>query len=149
MRDWLCFPGSMTQRMRAISTNIQIIVLQNQLGLLSREEQNSLKIPHRKSVLIREIEMFCNNELWITARTAMPLESLQGKWRKLKNLGNKPLGDMLFKDAKIQRSPFQFQLLCDDKGFDVWARRSLFYLDQRPILLTEVFSSSMWKSIKK
>lgn len=147
IRRWLSFPGSMTKKMRAISREgVHVNILKHGWGKLTPSEQDSLQ-SKQTTVVVREIEMLSGNEVWMVARTAMPPDSLLGKWRRLQRLGTKPLGDLLFKDPQLKRSPFEFQLLRQKNGLDIWARRSIFYLTTGPILLTEVFTPLMWERV--
>lgn len=156
IRAWLCYQGSMTQKIRSISPDIKIDVVQHKWDIPCFQEREALRLLQQPA-LVREIRMLCNNEVWIIARTVIPSSALLGKWLALKRLGNKPLGDFLFKDPNVARSQFEFQLLgphqsknkMDDFAFteELWARRSLFYLNGKSILLTEVFMPCMWRTI--
>ena len=67
----------------------------------------------------------------------------------LRELNSKPLGALLFNDPSMTRAPVESsyanasalavpETLCDGDVF-LWGRRSVFCLDQKPLLVSEVF----------
>jgi chorismate--pyruvate lyase len=84
------------------------------------------------------------------------MSTLSGPQRHLANLGNKPLGAVLFADPHMQRdrievarlqAPHYFYLnavqgLASVPDF-IWGRRSVFYLNRKPLLVNEIFLPDM------
>lgn len=102
--------------------------------------------------LVREVELLCDEQPWVFARTLIPATSLQRSVRRLTQLGEKPLGAVLFSDPKVHRGVTQiarlqpkhplFDAACihiDDRPEMLWARRTMFYLAGRPLLVNEIF----------
>lgn len=102
--------------------------------------------------LVREVELLCDEQPWVFARTLIPATSLQRSVRRLTQLGEKPLGAVLFSDPKVRRGVTQMaRLQPKHQLFDaacahikarpdsLWARRTLFYLADRPLLVNEIF----------
>lgn len=86
------------------------------------------------------------------ARTVLPQHTLTGKHKQLARLKSRSLGSVLFKDPDMRRGSFEFaSLSAGDTDFDIlhdtltlqtttlWARRSIFTLKEKPLLLTEIF----------
>lgn len=152
LREWLLYKGSMTRRLKRLCGQLTIELTSNEIARPHFSEAKILEMRMRSVALIREITMVADGEPWIWARTVMPLSSLRGKARRLRVLKQVPLGKILFKDKSITRSPFSLAKL-DPKVFSAesqypaFARRSFFYLSQKPILLTEIFLPDLLKRI--
>ena len=99
----------------------------------------------RQSVcLIREVELVCDGEVWVRARSAIPIATLTGPERQLKNLGTKPLGEFLFNSRSMRRSPLVPFCQIEQKE-KYYGRRSVFYLHEKPILVSELFLPRLFK----
>lgn len=94
--------------------------------------------------MIREIVMSGNQQDWVFARSVLPLSTLTGRLRQLRTLDNRPLGALLFREPSMQRSAIEISRL-EPHNFNYpseqrcWARRSVFKLDNKPLLVAEVF----------
>lgn len=78
----------------------------------------------------------------------MPYHSLQGELAVLKKLDNRPLGGFLFKHQDLQRGRFELcrinqsqasQILPMSVEQEIYARRSIFSLQQKKLLVAEYF----------
>ncbi|RKZ99576.1 MAG: hypothetical protein DRQ47_10820, partial [Gammaproteobacteria bacterium] len=88
----------------------------------------------------------------VYARSLLPLSRLTGEEEELARLGNRPLGQMLFKNPNLQRKNLKISsfeqspslsgllniLKLDDSGL-LWGRRSLFYLNNKAFSVAEIF----------
>ncbi|WP_051786306.1 chorismate--pyruvate lyase family protein [Endozoicomonas numazuensis] len=102
-----------------------------------------------KMATIREVLLICDGRPRVFARSVLPHSSLIGPNRELLQLGSKPLGEFLFNHPGMRRGPFevaelparQFNPYLMDKYSDetAWGRRSLFYLNEKPISVCEIF----------
>lgn len=143
-RKWLLDPGSLTQRLvRASQGNFRVEVVRQEWGRPTRSEAKALGIPTRQRVLIREVQLIGNGQPWVFARTIIPASTLTGKQRKLNSLGNRSLGSVLFSDPTMRRGALQISRLQLITGATVWARRSVFRLSNKPLLVAEVFLPSL------
>ncbi len=135
-RDWLADAGSLTQRLiDASDGNLSVAVLKQSLEVPRLSERQLLGLGDRRRAMVREVVLYGNNQPWVFARSILPLTTLTGRLRKLRQLSNQPLGELLFKDPSMRREPVQFA------RFDSasWGRRSVFRLDNKPLLVAEVF----------
>ena len=86
------------------------------------------------------------------ARSVIPLHTLNGPHRRLRYLSNKPLGEYLFASPGLERSRVewsrlnpasrQYRRAVSDQAAvhdNIWGRRSLFLIDQYPLLVSEYF----------
>lgn len=112
-------------------------------------------LPVTDEAFVREVWITSENKCWMFARTVIPRTFLKGKFCALQSLNTRPIGSILFHDKNIQRSDFEFR--CMDPTFDlyhqikdkqqqdstIYARRSLFSVDNASLLLTEIFMPDM------
>lgn len=139
-RRWLLDRGSLTQHLvEASRGHFRVDVVRQLWGRPSRSEARALNIDPRQRVLIREVRLLGHDQPWVFARTIIPASTLTGKQRKLNGLGCRSLGSVLFSDPTMKRGPLQVSRLTQSSGEITWARRSLFYLANKPLLVTEVF----------
>ena len=141
-QPWLYDQGSLTKRLIALSCNhFSVRVLRNAWGIPERHEQRLLGLKCRQRAIIREVQLLGKDKVWVLARSIIPTQTLRGKQRKLHNIGNRPLGKLLFSHNNMRRGLIEVATI---HGIhNRWARRSLFYLDGRPLLVTEIFTQSL------
>ena len=112
-----------------------------------------MSLSHAHSALVRQVLLCCGDKPLIYARTVIPAATARGAQRRYANMGNRPLGAMLFADRTMQREAVQVAKLlkshvanqyvnCDE---DVWGRRSVFRVSGKPILVSEYFLPELIK----
>ncbi len=150
---WLKDEGSLTRRLIAYCQgSFSVRVLHQGWGQPLNTEQQLLNSRRGETAMIREVELMCDDEPLVFARTVIPATSMTGGARRLSQLGNKPLGAVLFADPATRRT--QVQVACispryplfaaatdhlEQKPSEVWARRTLFLYAHKPILVNEIF----------
>jgi chorismate--pyruvate lyase len=90
------------------------------------------------------VELLCFNQVWVKARSIIPVTTLSGKERQLQYLGNKPLGAYLFRSKGMRRSELEFVSVTRQNEPVVFGRRSIFYLHDKPLLVSELFMPSVF-----
>ena len=142
---WLQDKGSLTQRLiHASDGHFSVRVISNRWGIPSQSEAEALMLKPRQRAIIREVELLCHNQVWVCARSIIPHSTLTGRLRQFKNIGTKPLGALLFKHPNMIRGALEVTSLPQINSHQRhWARRSVFYLDGKGILVTEVFMPPM------
>lgn len=151
-RAWLSDRGSLTQRLRERCPAFRVTRLRQARGLPDDDERWPLRLPRRRLALLREVLLSCGETPLVFAHSVIPLAGLRGPWVGLAGLGHSPLGAALFANPLIRRQPLQYRRLdvrhplyraatrhLAAAPATLWARRSLFALENRPILVTEVF----------
>jgi chorismate--pyruvate lyase len=151
LQNWLLDRGSLTQRLTDISGGeFRVEILNQQMAFPKLSDIKILGIPYRQKALIREVILYGRNEPWVYARSVIPIKTLTGRLRRLRKLDNSPLGALLFRDITMQRGEMQIACiparsrhlpsqLPIDKNDILWGRRSAFYLDNKPLLVSEMF----------
>lgn len=141
LRKWLLYSNSMTVCLQqACAQTMTVEVLAQGWARTHRAESRLLELPIRQYAYVREVALHGNKEPWMLARTVIPISSLRGKARCLQfELNERPLGELLFRDYTLRRSPFELNAMNEM----TWARRSIFTFKGYPILLTEIFLPSL------
>lgn len=152
-RDWLFDAGSLTQRLLDASYgDLSVNVIKQKFQVPSLSERHVLGLPDRQQAMIREVLLCGVGQPWVFARSVLPLTTLSGRLRKLRQLGTQPLGALLFNDPTMTREPVEVacvnadnnrlpcSTLCGDSC--IWGRRSVFRLDNKPLLVAEFFLPS-------
>jgi chorismate--pyruvate lyase len=103
----------------------------------------------------------------VVARSLSDRQSSTGVWRGIRQLGTRPLADMLYDDARVRRSHFGFSnvrqtqglaqalshwgntALCQQYRPLLLARRSLFICQVKLLLVSECFLPAFWQLIEK
>jgi chorismate--pyruvate lyase len=150
---WLADTGSLTTRLlAACHGEFRVRVLGQGWGRALTSERRLLGLSRSGLALIREVELQCEEEAWVFARTVIPAASLKGPARRLTLLGDRPLGAVLFADPATQRGRTEVArfdtrhaLYQDAVGHrelsaaSLWGRRTLFTFQGKPLLVNELF----------
>ena len=153
MAIWLFDSESLTKRLRQASRgSFRVKLLKQQFERPLLCERRALGMADRAVALVRQVHLYCDNEVKVYARTVMPLAVLRGRLRGLAQLGGRPLGEMLFRDKTMRRSPMEIASVEPGDLFYrwgvpdtakvsglIWGRRSVFRLRGQPLLVNEVF----------
>jgi chorismate--pyruvate lyase len=151
--SWLNDQGSLTRRLKShCPRRFKVVLLAEEWGRPEPSEARLLGIPTSQRVLLRQVHLKCDDQLCVYARSVIPLMTLQGRHRRLRFLGNKPLGEYLFSSPSLQRKRIEWSRLTPssslyrmatagqpDSDDPVWGRRSLFMIDGKPLLVSEFF----------
>jgi len=153
LRSWVLEQNSLTRRLKRSCKGQFEVRLERQCWRRpSLDEAMALKMRPDSLTLIREVNLLCDGEPRVYARTVVPLPTLRGTRRRLVRLGSRPLGDILFANARTPRRSIQVALIpVSDNlynlatrkaaldGGAVWGRRSIFCLQGKPLLVVEIF----------
>jgi chorismate--pyruvate lyase len=153
LAPWLFDSGSFMSRLKIHGVqNARVRVLREGWSLPTIQERIELNMPARTFAWIREVFIYSDKTIWMFARTVIPVATLTGKELQLRQLKTRSLGSMLFKNPNMQRSEFDFYCVEPETKWhkkiaeysnlnneSLWARRSLFSLSEKSLLLTEIF----------
>ena len=151
-RPWLTDRGSLTARIASRCSALRVQLLFQGLRRPDRDERFVFSHRGRARVVVREVLLVCNGMPVVFAHTVFDPAGLRGPWRSVEKLGTRPLGAALFADARIRRYPLRqrkigrhhelhrrLSSIVPTVPRTLWARRSLFALNNSPILVTELF----------
>ena len=151
--EWLSDRGSLTARLVDASENeFSVEVLNQYESVPSEAEATALDITTTTPAMIRQVILCGKGIPWVFARSVLPLNTLTGRLAALRELDSQPLGALLFNDTSMTRAPVEASysdasslavpdILCAGNTF-LWGRRSVFCLDQKPLLVSEMFLPS-------
>ncbi|WP_144392935.1 chorismate--pyruvate lyase family protein [Pleionea sediminis] len=148
-QDWLTFRGSLTEKMEQVSGSPMSVKILNQ-GMLPiySEERAFLNLSERQWGWVREVELSFDGVPWVLARTVIPQKSLVKNIRRITLLRDKPLGPLLFHRLNAQRCEIDFERVNSTSWTHhiaqnlLWCRRSTFLIQQKILLLRELFLPS-------
>lgn len=149
LRSWLLDQGSLTAKLVDLSGgDFRVEVLRQTLARPRPSEQRLLGMPAGRWALVREVALWGRSEPWVFARSLIPLSSLTGRLRRLRRLDSRPLGGFLFAQPDLVRGSMEVSCIEPRRTYvppelqrdtDLWGRRSVFELERKPLLVSEVF----------
>ena len=151
--DWLLDRRSLTQRLRRASAGrFRVCVLYEGWTRPDRDEARILGLRLAARAWTREVQLLGDEQPWVFARTLIPARTLRGRGRRLTLLGTRPLGQALSADPHIRPSPVEIARIAAGQRLHqralthlaeppavIWGRRSVFHLEDRPLLVCEIF----------
>ncbi|GAA6171404.1 chorismate lyase [Colwellia sp. KU-HH00111] len=151
LQSWLLDPNSLTARLKSHCQHFRVELLGQQVERCQSNEAVALIKPNEQ-VLVREVLLFCDDKPQVFARSLLPLSSLTGAEQALANLGTQSLGQVLFNSPSLERQAIEVAefdqnssvaQLAKDLALKVennlWGRRSIFVLENKPLMVAEVF----------
>jgi chorismate--pyruvate lyase len=103
--SWLFEPGSLTQRLRALcGPDFRVRLLRQDWGRPFPDEAQALGIVRARRAVVREVLLQCGDRPLVAARSVIPAETLRGAGHSLARLGTRPLGEILFRDPRLERT---------------------------------------------
>jgi len=161
LRPYLLDDDSLTRHLnRHCGQNITVTLRSQRWNKPLWTERQTLHLSAHHYARVRQVYLGCKNQTWVFARTVIPMTTLSGQYRYLGQLGTSPLGKVLFAEHALQRVDLQiaqlrpqqplYQLACQNlmyKPDELWARRSIFRLKTKPLLVTEVFLPEFLSSL--
>jgi chorismate--pyruvate lyase len=150
LASWLYDHNSLTKKLE-LQFNDFSVKLKQQVKT-KPNEQLSAFFNKESNILVREVFLHCNNRPVVFAQTEIPFSTLSEQQAQLAEIGEHSLGNVLFQDPTMLRGQIEvtefkkgslFHQLADSlqqpTEHSLWARRSLFYLNNKPLLVTELF----------
>ena len=147
-RYWLTVEGSFTRALQQkCQERFHVEILREGFSPPTPEEAKRLNLAPRQLAWVREVRLCGDGRPWVLARTVIPQNCLHGHGRRLRNLGNKPLGAYLFSSPEWQRGPLETGLCkVRSSGHPRLARRSLFHRGSCALLVGEYLLPRLYQS---
>lgn len=151
---WLFDASSLTARLIALYGNdFTVRVISQCWQELDAEEAAAMSLKNVRSALVRQVLLCAGDTPLVYARTVIPATTIHGAQRRYANMGNRPLGAMLFADRTMHREAVQVAKLplnheahkYAQTDEAVWGRRSVFRVANKPILVSEYFLPALLK----
>ena len=145
---WLFDTSSLTARMICLCDGkFSVQVISQRWQRINADEVAVMSLRKESSALVRKVLLCCDEQPLVYARTVIPASTIKGAQRRYANMGNRPLGAMLFADRTMKREAVQVAKLPAASEIyhytkskeDIWGRRSVFRVAEKPILVSEYF----------
>lgn len=152
LQSWLIDTGSLTAKLKSYSDNFSVCLLAQKQRQSTVDEEALLGLVDDCSIIEREVQLYCQGQPVIYANSLIPLVSIVDRFDNLNNLGEQPLGEKIFSDPQLERSPLEWTVLTEKHSLfhsavqnlkviptQIYGRRSLFYGTVKPIVISEFF----------
>lgn len=152
LRGWLSDRGSLTRRLKAHHADFRVELVGRGFAPPFPDEAMTLRLSPHTHAYVRDVLLVGGGRPRVFAHSVLPRHSLRGGWCGITRLGTKPLGEALFTDPRIRRLTLATRRVDARHPLYraarrhvrlsaryLWARRSVFCLDGRPLLVTELF----------
>ncbi|MDN4503005.1 chorismate lyase [Alteromonadaceae bacterium BrNp21-10] len=148
LKNWLLDTSSLTERLQSCSRQFSVKVLGQGIAPTQSAERQLIDLQDDQPI-VREVLLQGNQQPWVYARTLMPKALCEDGVNRLADLGDKPLGKVIFNDSRFVRQPFE---ICCFQGASalhqalslpheqvLWGRRSVFTYQQYKMTVAEIF----------
>ena len=155
---WLFDASSLTARLVELCGNdFSVQVLSQHWQPIDAEEATAMSLKDERAALVRQVFLCCGDSPLVYARTVIPKITVSGAQRRYANMGNRPLGAMLFSDRTMRREDVQVAMLpvshetnrFVQADVPVWGRRSVFRVSGRPLMVSEYFLPELLKQASR
>ena len=160
-QSWLSDTGSLTQKIeRAIGQKLEVLVLRDFRQNLDSDESRYFHLKTTRC-RIRDVLLCYNGTPLVMARSVIPTFSSSGSNQAVLRLGKKPLGAVLFSKIRNRSKKKSLREIArvnkrsslwrqchrkyEDLPSPLWARRTLYTLKGRPLLVCEIFLPELLK----
>jgi len=155
--DWIKCESSLTVRIKELGIAFNVDVLNQCQKDLSKTQQSLVKTDDQ-SGLFREVLLKQGELPLVYAQTIMPDSTVSGTERMLAQLGNQSLGQVLFQSPQAIRGEIEYaeveansvlgqyieKTLQQTIKQTCYIRRSLFMLNNKPLLVCECFLPALF-----
>ncbi|WP_407065384.1 chorismate--pyruvate lyase family protein [Cupriavidus numazuensis] len=149
--EWLRKSGSLTAHLRQLG-DVQVDVLYEHLIVVG-PHASTIGRQRSTAMWTRDVTLRVEGRPAIVARTLVEAADSDAAWRAIKGLQDKPLATILYDDAAVRRSPFEYCLLGPEHRLyrlarrvepitghqRLWARRSVFERRGARLAVAECF----------
>ena len=132
VQSWLFEKGSLTARLKQVCQQFDVKVQSEKW--IEKTFENETALLSEGVYWCREVVLHGDGKPWVAARTLISKDLLI-HYQSLFTLGDKPIGEWLF-SLSAQRIGIQW---AKDPESGLYARRSLFLVQEMPLLISELF----------
>ncbi len=151
--NWLIRPFVLSDALKRVCSKFEVKCISQEFGFMNDDEAEVLNCTTLDLGMVRQTLLIGDDKNLVYARVAIPKQTYIHNRDMLRIIGDKPIGaSFLYNNPKISRSIFQFKLLTpgdqlfqnavvglQEKPNELWARRSIFYVYNDPMIISEVF----------
>ena len=163
---WLTGSQILSAELSKVYATLSLKVLSEGAEVILEAEQAALLklTPVQESYYVRSVFLIGNNTPVIFARTVIPEKTYQQYAENFATLGNQFIGlRLLHNKENVIRNDFEYAVvktqnplyqkaLCfgaQNQAPTLWARRSVFWMEGLPLLITELFLSALHQDMDR
>lgn len=152
VRAWLTGRGSLTRHLKSRCADFRVNPLKTGFARAHIDEHRILHLRAGAVAFVRDVLLSCHARNVVFAHSVLPRRNMRGGWSGIDRLGTRPLGEALFNNPRIRRETMHYRQIDVRHALfraiqkrhalttnRLWARRSIFRLHARALLVTEVF----------
>ncbi|MGF1743222.1 chorismate lyase [Vibrio profundum] len=135
---WLLENGSMSQLLKLHCQQLTVDLLHNRPVKAEKLNSQEVDLLSDEPCLLRKVVLCGDSEPWVLGRTLIPASSLTDQDHDLEQQGDIPLGITVFSTDNVRRDALQVGWAKTEDG-DFLARRSRLWMNNKPMLVAELF----------
>lgn len=154
LHNWLIDTGSLTAKLRKLCNSFSVHLISQINRSSLAHESTLLELEKADAVIDRQVQLYCDETPVVYARSLIPVKAVSDRFNDLDSMGENPLGEKIFSDPQLSRSPIEWTQLKPDHPLfqsamenipssdipdSIYGRRSLFYGAAKPIMISEFF----------
>ena len=139
-KHWLRHRGSLTSKLLEFSDGeFRVRLLTEHWQRPSRYEALKLGLDPALTVRVREVELLCQEQVVVFARTIVPLSLHRREQSLFMGMGTRPLGHFLFREGTIDIARRDIKICHSTNSEKIFARATPFQFRGSEILVSEFF----------
>ena len=136
VKSWLLEKGPITKRIKS-QKEFKLQLVHDEVSSVEKIERAFLD-SYLDEIRVREVILFGNENPMVFARTLIPVLTIQKGFAGLGEIGNKPLGDILFEKNIFTKDKIVFASFNYKKEL-FWGRKTKYIVKGYPFSVMEVF----------
>ncbi len=137
-REWLLDSLSMTKRLKLHCKQLSVDLLGLETLTAAGLTSDEKALLANEDCLVREVVLRGDGIAWVCARTLIPFSTLTETEGDIAELGGLPLGERVFSDPLARRDAYSMAMIMLD-NIPLLARRTRLWVNQKPLLVSELF----------
>ena len=136
IESWLIEDGPITKRISA-KEDFELNLIRDEIGEVSKIDKKYLGVT-KGNIKVREVILMGNKTPKVYAKSLIPVNTIEKGFSKLGNLGNMPLGDILFEKDIFNKIDVLYSFF-SYKSNIFWGRKTKYLVKNLPFSVMEVF----------
>ena len=136
IESWLVEDGPITKRISA-KEDFELNLIRDEIGEVDEEDKKYLG-DTKGDIKVREVILLGNKTPKVYAKSLIPVNTIEKGFSKLGNLGNMPLGDILFEKDIFNKIDVLYSFF-SHKSNIFWGRKTKYLVNNLPFSVMEVF----------
>ena len=136
IKSWLLEDGAITKRIK-LNYEFRLELIKDEISFVQETDKAFLGTKSGE-IKVREVILYADDEPIVFAQTLIPNTTIKNGLSELGNIGNKPLGDILFEKDIFTKSDQVFaEFVFKNNSF--WGRKIKYTVKDEPFSVMEVF----------